>query len=422
MPTIKDSVHGHIDLDGVGADLLDTPPVQRLRHVRQLGTVHLVYPSANHTRFEHSLGVYHLARRALDHLGIEGRTARRFEAAAMLHDVGHAPFSHHLEPLLETATDRSHDDIDDLLDGQPLAGVLARHDLDPDRVAELVRGAGPLGQLLAGELDVDRMDYLVRDAHHTGVPYGTIDPGRLLRELTFVDGTLALDEGNVQSAENLLIARALMNPTVYNHHVARISKAMLRRAVADLLADVGLERALDRPLATRSAAVDVHPLRRATDHEVVHALLSHEPTRGLARRLLHRDLYKRAVWVERAAVPRSLLAADDDELRSHERAIAELLDLDATAVLIDVPSVGPMAEASSRLLVNGELRRLGEQSPLVGALEENHRAQWRMGVYAPAAWTDAVASAAIDQLDLDVDGPVVSPRSRGLHRSLEEFE
>ncbi|MFW6448811.1 MAG: HD domain-containing protein [Halobacteriota archaeon] len=421
MVTIKDSVHGHIELAGVGADLLDTPPVQRLRHIRQLGTVHLVYPSANHTRFEHSLGVYHLARQALDHLGIEGRTARRFEAAAMVHDVGHAPFSHNLEPLLRRATGRSHDDIRSLLVRPPLSELLARHDLDPDRVADLVRGEGPLGQLLAGELDVDRMDYLVRDAHHTGVPYGTIDPGRLLRELTFVQGTLALEEGNVQSAENLLIARALMNPTVYNHHVARISKAMLRRAVTDLLDDGDLTTALGRPLATWTAAEDVHPLRRATDTEVMHALLARESTRDLASRLLRRDLYKRAVWVERSAVPSTLFEAGDEVHRSHERAIADRLGLDPTAVLIDVPPVVTMAEARSRLLVNGDLRRLGDQSPLVGALEENHRAQWRMGVYAPAEWTDAVASAAIDRLGLDVDGPAVSPRSRGLHRSLGEF-
>ena len=186
MATIKDSVHDHIAVEGVAEDLLDTPPVQRLRRIRQLGTAELVYPSANHTRFEHSLGVYHLATRALDQLGIGGRQAERVRAAAVLHDVGHSPFSHNLEELVARRTGRMHDEIDDILESGEVARVLALHDIDPGRVAGLVAGEGELGQLVAGELDVDRMDYLVRDAHHTGVPYGTIDTGRFVRALRFV--------------------------------------------------------------------------------------------------------------------------------------------------------------------------------------------------------------------------------------------
>ncbi len=421
MPTIKDSVHGHIEIDGVGAALLDSPPVQRLRHLRQLGTVHLVYPSANHTRFEHSLGVYHLARRALDSLDIAGRTARRFEAAAMVHDVGHAAFSHNLEPVLRIETGRSHDAVGDLLAQPPIAEVLTEHDLEPAKVAELVHGEGPLGQLLAGELDIDRMDYLVRDAHHTGVPYGMIDPGRLIRELTFADGTLALDEGNVQTAENLLIARALMNPTVYNHHVARISKTMLRRAVSLLAADEQLRTHLGSPSIDWGGADALHPLRRATDHDVLHALQATASTRPLVRRLLHRDLYKRAVWTERGRVPAAVLEADRSRLDDHRRAIAETAGLDPTSVLLDVPRSSPMREASSRVIVNGHLRRLGEQSPLVGALEEHHRSQWRLGVYTPAEHVDTVATAAIDELDLDIDGRPIQPRGRGLNRTLGDF-
>ena len=238
MAAIKDSVHDHITVEGVAEDLLDTPAVQRLRRIKQLGTAELVYPSANHTRFEHSLGVYHLATRALDNLGIEGQQAERVRAAAILHDIGHSPFSHNIEGLVARRTGRMHDEVGDLLEHGEVARVLALHDIDPGRVAGLVAGEGELGQLVSGELDVDRMDYLLRDAHHTGVPYGTIDTGRFVRELRFVDGDLVLAEGNVQTAESLLLARGLMNPVVYNHYVARISKAMLRRAT-DRLVEAG---------------------------------------------------------------------------------------------------------------------------------------------------------------------------------------
>jgi HD superfamily phosphohydrolase len=347
MTTIKDSVHDHIAVDGVAAALLETPPVQRLRRVAQLGTVTMVYPSANHTRFEHSLGVYHLADRALSHLGIEGQQAERVRAAALLHDVGHAPYSHNIEDIIHRETGKYHDDVDGLLDSGAVARVLAEHGLNPDNVAGLVGGDGELGQLVSGELDVDRMDYLVRDAHHTGVPYGTIDHERLVRELRFVDGELVLDEGNVQTAESLLLARALMNPTVYAHHVARIAKSMLRR---------GTERLLD---ATDTTATE---LRRWDDADLLVALRHCEATAEYARRLSERDLYKRAVWAERPAVPDDLLAADHERVHELESDIAAEASVAPESVVLDIPAEPSMTESTSRVLVNGEVRRLGEQS------------------------------------------------------------
>ncbi|HET7325106.1 MAG TPA: HD domain-containing protein, partial [Halococcus sp.] len=306
MKTIKDSVHDHIEVSGVARDLLDTAPVQRLRHVRQLGTVELVYPSANHTRFEHSLGVYHLADRALSQLGIEGKQAARVRAAALLHDIGHGPYSHNLEALIHRRTGKYHDDVHELLSTGEVASVLTAHELDPARIAGLVAGEDRLGQLVSGELDVDRMDYLVRDALHTGVPYGTIDHGRLVRELRFVDDELVLAEGNVQTAESLLLARSLMNPVVYNHPAARIGKAMLRRAT---------ERLLD-------GGLDAETLRRMDDHDLLVALREDERTATDATRLGRRDLYKRAVWAELRDTPNIIVDADHETIRESEREIA----------------------------------------------------------------------------------------------------
>ena len=422
MPTIKDSVHNHIELDGVAADLLDTPPVQRLRYVRQLGTVSLVYPSANHTRFEHTLGVYHLVRQACAHLGLDERTTLHLEAASMVHDIGHTAFSHNLEPLLERETDSAHDDIDHLLRADPIATVLDEYDLSIRRIRSLVHGRGTVGQLLAGELDVDRMDYLVRDAHHTGVPYGTIDPGRLLHQLAIVDGDLVLEEGNVQSAESLLIARALMNPTVYNHHVSRISKAMLRRALMRLFDEVPPRDSLE-PMVDPwpGAARRVHPLRQAADHDVLVALREHEATAPLVHRLVTRDLYKRAIWAERDAVAEEIRSFDADDCLEAERAIADRADVDHSAVIIDVPEPTEFSEASSRVIVNGEVRHIGEQSPLVSALQANESSQWRLGIYSPADLTDRVGQAAVEELDLAVGDHLVSEYGRGLHRALGEF-
>ncbi|GGN15069.1 HD domain-containing protein [Halarchaeum nitratireducens] len=404
MTTIKDSVHDHIEVRGVAAALLDTPPVQRLRRVHQLGTASLVYPAANHTRFEHSLGVYHLAREALDSLDVDGARAKRVRAAAILHDAGHGPFSHAIEDLIHDRTGKYHDDVDDLLGSGDVARVLDEHGLDPARVAAMVRGEGDLAGIVAGELDVDRMDYLVRDAHHTGVPYGTIDHGRLVRALTRHDGALVLDEGNVQSAESLLLARALMNPTVYNHHVARISTAMLRRAA-------------ERLLATTETTPET--LRRMDDPALRTALRDRDASAAFARRLDRRDLYKRAVWAEMADVADDpfaddpVLDADGGEVRGYEREIAARAGVDRDAVLLDVRERPTMRESDSRVLVNGEVRRLDEQSTLVRALQMAQREQWRLGVYAPPDEVDAVGRAAVDVLGLDIDGALVNETTRG---------
>ena len=406
MVTIKDSVHDHIQVDGVAAALLETQPVQRLRHIKQLGTVHLVYPSANHTRFEHSLGVYHLADRALDHLDIDGVSAERLRAAALLHDVGHGPYSHNIESVTHRHTGKYHDEVHGLLGSGDVGEVLDDHGLDPSRIADLVAGDGQYGQLVSGELDVDRMYYLVRDAHHTGVPYGTIDHERLVRQLTFVDGELVLAEGNVQTAESLLLARALMNPTVYQHHVARIAKAMLRR---------GAERLLD---LTETTAAD---LRRMDDHDLLVALRTTPATTELARRLRTRDLYKRAVWAELDAVPDDIVDADYGAMSDLESAIADRAGLSSGSVIVDVPGRPSMTESTSRVLVSGEMRQLGKQSPLVSALRTAGKQQWRLGVYASPETTDRVGRAAVEVLGLDLDGALVSDVRPGVTATLDEF-
>ncbi|WP_435177029.1 HD domain-containing protein [Halorussus sp. AFM4] len=379
MKAIKDSVHDHVPVCDLAADLLDTPEVQRLRHIKQLSTVRLVYPSANHTRFEHSLGVYHLARRALSRFDVDAERARAVRAAALLHDVGHGPYGHQTEGIIERRLGRHHDEVGDLLESGRLADVLESHDLDPAEVADLVAGEGRLGQLVAGELDVDRMDYLVRDAHHTGVPYGTIDHSRLLAALRFRDDRLVLADGNVQTAEGTLVARALMNATVYRHHVSRIAGAMLERAG---------ERLLDSTDLTAEA------FARMTDDRLLGALRECDATADAARRLEERDLYKRAVWAKLDAVPDDVVTADRESVRGFEREIADVADLPPESVLVDTPGEPSMPETSTRVVVDGAVRRLADESPLVEGLRAAGRAQWRLGVYAPEERVPEVGAAA----------------------------
>ena len=382
MKAIKDSVHDYITLDPVARGLLDTRTLQRLRHIKQLSTVRLVYPSASHTRFEHSLGVYHLASRALEYLGVDGDRARHLRAAALLHDVGHGPYGHQTEEVIRRRTGVDHDELGDLLGDTDAGDVLREHGLSVDRVAAIVRGEGELGQLVSGELDVDRMDYLVRDAHHTGVPYGTIDHERLVRELQYQDGALVLAEGNVQTAESLLLARALMDATVYRHHVSRVAGAMLERASERLLEG--------------DAGIDVGQFRRMADHDLLVALREHVP--ALGERIEYRDLYKRAIWTDLSATPADVVELDHAGERAAEREIAALAGVEERDVIVEVPSRPTFTEAGSRVVVDGVPQRLEDASELVSGLRAAQRSGWRLGVYAPAEHTDAVAAAAEEVL------------------------
>ncbi|MFB6235989.1 MAG: HD domain-containing protein [Halopenitus sp.] len=389
MKAIKDSVHDYVTLDPVAADLIDTPAFQRLRHIKQLSTVRLVFPAANHTRFEHSLGVYHLADQALDHLAVDADTAAHVRAAAMIHDAGHGPYGHQTERLIRRETGQDHDELEWLLtdSDREVCQVLERHDLDPRRVADLVAGEGGVGNLVSGELDVDRMDYLVRDAHHTGVPYGTVDHGRLVRELRLDEAggepQLVLGEGNVATAESLLVARSLMNAIVYRHHVSRVAGAMLARASERYLA------------ATETTA---EAFRRMADHDLLVELREHVPELG--RRIERRRLYKRAAWVGLGSVPAGTVDADHEAERAAEREIADQAGVDPVEVIVDVPSRPGLKESATKVVVDGVVQRLEDASELVSGLRAAERGRWRLGVYCPEPHVDDVERAARDVLGI----------------------
>ena len=385
MNPIKDSVHDYITLDTVAADLLDTPTVQRLRHIKQLSTVRLVFPSANHTRLEHSLGVYHLAETALSHLDVDPERAAHVRAAALLHDVGHGPYGHQTERLIQRRTWLDHDEVGWLLtdSDRPVCRALERNGLEPERVAAYVAGEGTLGQLVSGELDVDRMDYLVRDAHHTGVPYGSIDHERLVRQLHVEDGALVLGEGNVATAESMLLARSLMNATVYRHHVSRVAGTMVERAS---------ELYLDR---TETA---IEEFRRMADHDLLVALAREVPEFG--RRIEQRDLYKRAVWARLEDVPRGTTDIGHEGERRAEREISQRAGVEPHEVLVDVPSRPALKESATNVVVDGVVQRLEDASELVASIRAAERGRWRLGVYCPAAHVDAVTDAAREVLGI----------------------
>jgi len=287
--------------------ILDTPGFRRLARISQLGLVNLVYPSAHHTRFEHSLGVYRLALLTLRGLAddrdfqrlVEVADAECFILAALLHDLGHWPFCHPIEDI-NLANVPTHEQFADrFLNDRPIADAL-RTDwgIEPSAVLGLLGGQPEpparriLQSLLSGPIDIDKMDYLMRDSLHAGVPYGrNFDQSRLIRNLCLNetrDGLAITNKGKT-AAEMMVFARYVMFSEVYWHHGVRSATAMLQRAFYLLHADVDVELLLG---LTEDQLIE--RLRRSAAGSTAAELLDglFGPTRRLYKRLRQYSLFE----------------------------------------------------------------------------------------------------------------------------------
>jgi uncharacterized protein len=357
---IRDPLWNNITLDDLSLRLVDTRAFQRLRYVRQLGLAYLVYPGATHTRFEHALGTWHLAGRTLEMLRSRGdltsaheREGRVVAAAALLHDIGHYPFSHALE---EIGAPHHEDVADALLTRGEIANVL-REQIDgeaPGQIVELIgRRSGSLLQgLISGSLDLDKIEYLKRDALMCGVPYGEIDVDRLLHSLSIVTDpvtqrlVVGVSEKGLSALESLLFAKYQMYRNVYWHHAVRSATAMYKRLVAD---------------AIESGALRVSELASFSDEALLHQLEERAPS-PLLRGLRERKLYKRAFECPSAELPEEAaewIASDRRLTAAAEDQIARETGLAAGEVLLDYPVKTQMLDLDLPVLHrNGDVRRL----------------------------------------------------------------
>ena len=335
---IRDPLWDNIRLDGPAVALVDTAPMQRLRYIRQLGHAFLVYPGATHTRFEHALGAYHLTRRALAALEERGELGlvpeeQQFSArlAALLHDVGHYPFSH----ALEEAGFPHHERLGvGRLGREPLASELARSGVPglAEQVGRFITGQSPscLKGLISGSLDLDKIDYLSRDARMCGVPYGAVDVDRLLASLTLIEVApgrheLGVQEKGISALESLLFAKYQMYRNVYWHHAVRSATCMFKRAVR---------------AAVRTGPLTTAAVADATDDGLTERLSTADPT-GLALAVAARRLYKRALDLPASEVPAERgpwVRESPDLLERVEDRLAAQVGLKPGELLLDFPS------------------------------------------------------------------------------------
>ncbi|NOY30420.1 MAG: HD domain-containing protein, partial [Planctomycetes bacterium] len=365
--------------------LIDTPQFRRLAHIRQLGLVSLVYPAANHSRFEHSLGVYRMALLFLDRLAtderfsaeIGPRDAERFLAAALLHDLGHWPFCHPIEDICLAKVPSHEMFARSFLQEGPIAEVLREQwDLQPEEVLGLLAGRPAdrpskiLHSMLSGPIDVDKMDYLMRDSLHAGVPYGrNFDQTRLIQSLCLNksgDGLAITDKGKT-AAEMMVFARYVMFSEVYWHHAVRSATAMLQRAFLLLHETVDVEALFcltDQPMidALTSAAGE------SAAGELLAGLFG--PTRRLYKRVGQYSLYQEPeIYQKLSRKPYPWLVRCAEHFAGLvSTALSE--PVGAHEVLFDAPPIKLEVDFEMEVYFAKEdcYRRLGDISPVVKTL------------------------------------------------------
>jgi len=406
--TIRDPIHGDIKLEGLFLELIETPEIQRLYNIKQLGLAHLVFPGAHHTRLEHSLGAYYMASQAADKLYLEKDEKKLLACAALLHDIGHGPFSHTLEYILRDSLNVDHVDLTEKLifgeytvfdshekefiDSPSVFEVLDKHGIDKKQVADVIRGKTDrkhyLGQLLNDSIDVDQLDYISRDAYYTGVAYGMIDVERFLQTLVIYNNDLAVKRKGVGVVENVLMARTLMYSSVYFHKTIRIAELMLSKAI--------------------ELTKDAEPFDffKMTDAELINDLktkngFQHE----IAIRLKYRKLFKQAYTKSKSDLDKQdveiIKKLENVRLRREkEQEFEETLNIPRGHIIIDVPYKElhlsePRISQTDISIVDGEtVKKLGDYTPIAKAIQMREIPDWFIMIVTDEKYKDVVSKEA----------------------------
>ena len=371
---LRDPVHGYIHITSpVIWRLLDTPEFQRLRRIRQLGGVFQVYHTAEHSRFSHSLGVYEIVRRMTEEVPDIGGSLSRQEklvvlCAALLHDVGHGPYSHSFERLSHCSHEQMTMRL--ILEDTDIHTVLAEADPSlPAQVAAVIQGTCPnplLCDLISSQLDADRMDYLLRDAYETGTSYGTFDLERILRCLRVKNGRLCIKESGMHSVEDYIMARYHMYWQVYLHPVARAYEVMLQ-LFFDRYSEVRSQLKIDLlenvfHLSELTCFLELDDCRLVTGLQQA-SVSDDRILADLAERLLNRRLFD---WIEEPDPSQEFQI----RRRLEQAGLPTLFYLreDVSGSKVYLPYHEDRAQIRV-LCADGEVRNLSHQSAIVSALD-----------------------------------------------------
>ena len=366
---IRCPIHGLIKYQPEEERLVNSHVIQRLRGIHQLAMAYLVYPGCQHTRFEHSIGVMHVADKMGEQLGLKEQERRIVRLAGLLHDCGHGPFSHVSEQLLEKLTEKVpngvqreklHEQItwDIIRNSKEIASVLSRDDVSA--IVEVLDTAHSpqrtvMQDIISGRLDADKLDYLLRDSYYAGVKYGVFDLDRVIASLCRIDmgggeEQVGIREEGIYTVEQMILARYHMGAQVYYHRVRAITDAMIVKGlmVAVKEGSTEIKKLYDYDAANLQAFLDRY--LGYGDHRIANQVMA-MPDGSLAKeffgRLMQRRLLKQVMRIATTTQLCDAVALQklvdsvrkDGDRAEHERDLSRELGVREGLVIVDYQSM-----------------------------------------------------------------------------------
>jgi len=353
MVIVKDEVYGTTEFDETEEKIMDTSEFQRLRRITQMSVTNLVYPGANHTRFEHSLGTAYLTSMIADKLGLEEDEKKKVKMFGLLHDIGHVAFSHEGEDILREYIGDHEKLGKEMIQKGEIADIL-NENYSAKEIAGI--SEGPAGNIIEADIGSDRMDYLKRDALNTGVAYGVIDIDRIVHTLAVENDELCVTEGGLEAAESLLVARFMMFSAVYLHKTVRIATAMLHRAIKESIED---------------KTIKPEEFIYMGDEVAYWRMSRSSSAKKYAEGILKRKLYKEIMPVPKKKISR-------ETAKKLEKELSEKFDCD---IMIDYPTQFSKT-VELKVKTDEGLKPLTELSSLVSSLQKAEEERRRVLVLA----------------------------------------
>jgi len=412
---VRDPIHGFVYREPEERDVMDTRIFQRLRRLRQLALASLVYPGATHSRFEHSVGAFHLAGKIASALDVDASETRLLKLAALLHDIGHGPFSHVAEPILKRHSDKkklgdqvAESKVHELISWMIISTdkELARliSDKQREQIVGLLKGTwghSYLQEIVSGPVDADKQDYLLRDSLFSGVKYGVYDQERLSNTLVIHDDNddkfLAISIDGMHALEQFVLAKYYMTTQVYRHKIRLITDQMIERGIA-----LGIEEDKVAWLKTLysfdgSPEYVAHYLEWSDDRLINEILGSATPD-GYAKkfftRLYNRQLFKCIFDVDQNDFPdpnvRNFVFGDaKDFYKPLEKTVAGMLKLDSNEVIAYTIKFDSATRTESEIPVIHRMKTtvFHDESTLFKSVDQKIREQ-RFHIYAPISFQD----------------------------------
>lgn len=313
---VRDPVYDEVGMSQLEIEVLDQPEVQRLRHIKQLGEVERVYPSATHTRFAHSIGVMHVSGLMANQLGLDNAEVTEVRIAGLLHDIGHGPFSHTSEEVVG----------EEVFDHEERSAKIAKKicsdlPVNENNICDYILGENN-PSVVAGIIDSDRLDYIVRDSIFTSVDHGLVDVQSIVRFTTMDDGQIAFEQKAIPSINDMLSARLRMMKVVYRYSTVRRFATLIKRAMEQYVRQQSVNSLLEH------------------DDYTMHSELS-DGNNKYYKELINRDVSREVYEVGindglSKSDLRKLSNRPDRELR---KLISKNMNLDSNDILVSAPYI-----------------------------------------------------------------------------------